>query len=461
MDGIDYWAGTEASHERYASAMRSAAAQALSSAPDDGAEPGLFEAHGNVGVVRIKGALTNREVRWSGLTSYGSIRNAVVEAALREDMDGILLDIDSGGGSVNGLSDLGQLIQMVGTVKPVVAYSGGDMASAAYWIGASASEIYASDTATVGSIGVVAVHMDQSKLLSDMGITPTVFRAGEFKALASPYEKLSDAAREQVQRKIDALEAVFVAHVAKARGRAPAYVRGRLAEGREFVGAQALDAGLVDGITAIDALVSRMQSRIDERKSRGANNRMEGYMAKKLLTEQAVAALAEGAGLDQALRLTKEAQAGEEAAVEPPKEEAAQEAAAVEAQAETPAQANSDVVAFLRADLAEARKELVQAQAGALVAERNLEAVQASLKPLMDIAAQRINSMRIGMGHATSDLAHLGAESLVEMFTSTQAAFHGMFPVGGVAQSRSTEQAESKPAEPTDPARLKAASISP
>jgi ClpP class serine protease len=113
----------------------------------------------------------------------------------------------------------------------------------------------------VGSIGVIAVHQEFSKQLAAAGVTVKVLRAGKYKALATPVEPLSSAAEAQMQARLDAVYQVFVEHVAESRGVTFAQAD-KMAQGREFFGREALDAGLVDGITTLGAVIGGLQKKM-------------------------------------------------------------------------------------------------------------------------------------------------------------------------------------------------------
>ena len=183
----ELWAGTEASLDAFLKAQEKSLDLKASDYDDDDDDedesiPHLLEVHGNVGVVSIKGPLTNSDSFWNrlfGITSYNDIRAAIIAAASDTEVNAILLDIDSGGGAVNGVMDTASLIRMVNDkVKPVVSFSDGTMASAAYWLGMSAGEVNVSRTAVAGSIGVITTHMEKSKMLKDEGTRSLLARVG-------------------------------------------------------------------------------------------------------------------------------------------------------------------------------------------------------------------------------------------------------------------------------------------
>jgi type IV secretory pathway TrbL component len=134
------------------------------------------------------------------------------------------------------------------------------MASAAYWIGSAAHAIYASsDTTQVGSIGVVAAHVDVSKAYDMAGVKVTEITAGTYKRIASNYSPLTQDGRASIQDSVDQIYSVFLNEVAKHRGASGSdVVHDRMADGRIFMGQKAIDAGLVDGISTLSTVIGNL-----------------------------------------------------------------------------------------------------------------------------------------------------------------------------------------------------------
>ena len=130
------------------------------------------KASGGVGVISINGPLVKSSNLFSmlfgGTTSYEDIEAQIRNMASDDSIKRIVLDIDSPGGQVAGLSDLVDAIRK--TDKEVIAYTSGSMASAAYWIGSAADKIVAGPQAMVGSIGTVLTMVDYTELDKKIGI---------------------------------------------------------------------------------------------------------------------------------------------------------------------------------------------------------------------------------------------------------------------------------------------------
>jgi signal peptide peptidase SppA len=179
-------------------------------------------------------------------------------AAADETARAIVLRIDSPGGTVDGTQGLAQLVAEIDrTAKPVVTLASGTMASAAYWYGSASRAVYIEDDTTqVGSIGVVASHVDISAAEAAAGVRTTEIVAGRYKRIASQYGPLTAEGRQTMQDQVDYLYSLFVQAVADNRGVAIEQVLSEMADGRIFIGQQAVRAGLVDGVSTLEALVA-------------------------------------------------------------------------------------------------------------------------------------------------------------------------------------------------------------
>lgn len=222
-----------------------------------------YEMHDGVAVIRLNGVLLRHERR-SGLfdvtstTRIGeSLRRAVTDASIRA----IVLAIHSPGGTVDGTQELARQIYTSRLKKPIVAYAEGLMASAAYWIGAAADQVFiSSDTTELGSIGVVASHIDISKAEDARGITTTEIVAGRYKRVASMHRPLSDLGRSMLQDQVDHVYGIFIHDISVFRGVPPDTVVRQMADGRIFIGQRAIAAGLADGKTTLDALMTHLRT---------------------------------------------------------------------------------------------------------------------------------------------------------------------------------------------------------
>ena len=202
-------------------------------------------------VIPIVGILDQREGLLSML-GFGVSCDAV-SAALRQALDDpsigrIVLDIDSPGGSVYGVGELAASIRAARSQKPIVAVANSLAASAAYWLGCSASRFYVTPGGEVGSIGVWMAHEDWSKAVADSGVTVTLISAGKYKTEGSPYSPLDADARAFLQSRTDAYFNDFTKAVAAGRGVPIDAVRSGMGQGRVLGAAQAMAERMVDGV---------------------------------------------------------------------------------------------------------------------------------------------------------------------------------------------------------------------
>jgi len=221
-----------------------------------------YEVIDGVAVLPITGVISKRMnlfAQISGGVSTELVARDLKAAIADPAVKAIILQIDSPGGTVDGTETLANLVRQARATKPTVAFADGMMASAAYWIGSAAGSIYMSDSvAQIGSIGVVATHQDISAAEQARGVKTTEITAGKYKRAASQFAPLTESGRQTIQDQVDYLYSVFVQAVADNRGTSVDAVLENMADGRVFIGQQAIDAGLVDGVSTLDALIAQL-----------------------------------------------------------------------------------------------------------------------------------------------------------------------------------------------------------
>lgn len=476
LNDLKYWAGTDETLAVLLAAVRMQlegkapdkppvqAAVYPDSTPYDGDPvPRLLSKVGDIAIVKISGALNNTD-HWTNqyyrMTGYPEIREALVYAATDESIGAVILDIHSGGGAVAGVFDTAKLIQKVDKIKPVHAFSDGQIASAAYLLGASARSVSITRMTEAGSVGVLSVHQEISKMLKEIGITPTVLRAGKYKALGNPYEPLSDAAQAEIQGQLDYMYRVFVEHVAERRKVSYEVADKKLAQGRVFIGDNAMEIGLVDAVTNFDDLASKLQGGIDAKKpqSKYAPNFKQGSLVpKQALTEQEIAALAVGGAetvaggsapeKDEA-ELTAEQIAAKAAAdKEAADKAAADKEAADKAAAKTVEKTESEVVAFLRGEIVAKDERIVQLSVELRDEKAKVEGMQANHKAMRAIAEASVGYLRVALGTSGAETKTMDDTQLLAEQASLQEQFKTKFKAGGVASVTPTASEKKGPAE--------------
>lgn len=217
-----------------------------------------YETINGVAIISLSGVLTKDAFLSAWLPGGTSMRNAgeAFNAALLDtSINSIMLYIDSPGGTVDGTEELASLIYEARGKKPIIAYSDGQITSAAYWIGSAADKIYISgNTVQAGSIGVVAAHVDVSEQDRMFGEKITEITAGKYKRIAGSHAPLSEEGRSYLQEQVDVIYSVFVTAVAKNRNISEKKALA-MADGKIFIGQYTVDIKLVDGIAAFDEVL--------------------------------------------------------------------------------------------------------------------------------------------------------------------------------------------------------------
>ena len=211
-----------------------------------------------IAVIPVFGTLVKRAgaiEAASGLTSYGHLEDRIMDAATDPAVRAVLLEVDSPGGEAAGVFDLSDLVFEARSLKPVWAVADEEAFSGAYAIASAAERLFVPRTGGLGSIGVVAVHVDRSARDAMEGFRTTTVYAGAAKNDFNPHETLKDGARKTLQAEVDRVYGLFVDTVARNRGLTADAVRAT--EARLYFGEDAVAAGLADEVgTLRDALAA-------------------------------------------------------------------------------------------------------------------------------------------------------------------------------------------------------------
>ncbi len=245
----------------------SADLQAIEAALGKPLQPGgpkPYEVQDGVAIIPLEGVLSKRMGLFSQISggqSYQSFNSELTQALADPQVTAIILSVDSPGGAVDGVQGASDAVYAARSQKPIAAFVDGTMASAAYWIGSAASQVYiGSSTDVVGSIGILTQHIDTAIAEHQRGVKITDITAGKYKAIASQHAPLTADGRNNIQDQLDQVYGVFIDDVARNRGVQPKTVLSKMADGRVFVGDQAIAAGLVDGKMTLPQLIQKMSS---------------------------------------------------------------------------------------------------------------------------------------------------------------------------------------------------------
>jgi ClpP class serine protease len=178
-----------------------------------------------------------------------------LKAAINDpSVDAILVEMDSPGGELSGVSEFAQMLYDARAIKPVVCYVSYLGASAGYWIASAANSIHIGNTASVGSIGVIS-NVYKNNDSDSIAIVST----------QSPYKMLDptkDKERAKIQARADKLAGVFIDEVAKYRGISPEKILKDFGQGDVLVGSDAVSAGMADSVTTFEKLFSDLRQSI-------------------------------------------------------------------------------------------------------------------------------------------------------------------------------------------------------
>jgi signal peptide peptidase SppA len=218
-------------------------------------------AHSGIAVIPIYGTLVRRTQgleAQSGLTSYAGITQSLETALADPSVAAILLDIDSPGGESSGVFDLADRIRAATAVKPVWAVANDMAFSAAYALASAASRLIVSRTGGVGSIGVIAMHADQSVRDVQDGVAYTAVFAGDRKNDLSPHAPISGEAHSFLQGEVNRIYDLFATTVAKHRGVGVNTIKSTQAA--LYFGADAVASGLADDVGTLDDALKQISS---------------------------------------------------------------------------------------------------------------------------------------------------------------------------------------------------------
>lgn len=193
--------------------------------------PGTCKIEGDVAWMSVKGPLTGEDYD-NIMESLSQLESAPVSK--------LILDITSPGGSVSGCGETAEAISKFS--KPVYALASGMCCSAAYWIASQADNIFASESCSIGSIGVIATHMSLKGAYENMGVKITEVAKGDRKNLFSPNKDLSETGKNELQAQVDLFFESFASAVKSGRRN----LKDEVFSSGVFYGKDAIDAGLVD-----------------------------------------------------------------------------------------------------------------------------------------------------------------------------------------------------------------------
>lgn len=219
---------------------------------------------GGIAVVGLQGVLTPRSVSYYGRVfspGMDSFRGQLAQAVADPNVAAIVLDVNSPGGTYAGTPETANAVRAAAAIKPVTAMVDTLCASAAYFIASQANEVVVTPSGELGSIGVLCVHQEMSKLMDDIGIKATIIRSRASKADVNSFEPLSDEARAALETSVREADDEFLKAVAKGRNMTAAQARKLVDDnglGRVVSGSRAVSLGLADRTATLGEVLAGM-----------------------------------------------------------------------------------------------------------------------------------------------------------------------------------------------------------
>jgi signal peptide peptidase SppA len=238
-----------------------------------------YEVINGIARIPVYGIIAKRMNQVRGIsspqgTSIEEIKRDLQAAIEDPAVEKIVLDIDSPGGSVDGMAEFSDFIYSLREIKPIVAFGDGQMASAAYFIGSAASEVYASKSSEVGSIGVYAVINDWSVANHNQGLKTKIIKAGKYKAAGHPDKSMTEEDEQVIQKEVNKYYDLFMQAIIRNRGMTLEEVK-NVATGEIWIGEEAVEMGLIDEVMTIEEILG-VAGKIKDYKSSIRANALNG-----------------------------------------------------------------------------------------------------------------------------------------------------------------------------------------
>lgn len=198
--------------------------------------------------IRLEGVISAE--KYSGLFGGATVTPEKIisqldEARKNPNVKAILIRVNSPGGSAAASQEIYEELKKV--EKPVVVSVSEVCASGAYYVSAAADRIIANRSSSVGSIGVIMQIPNYEDLYEKLGIKYTTIKQGKFKDVGSPDRPITEEEKRLLEAQLKEIYRQFITDVAEARNMDAGKVE-ELATGWVFLGTEALELGLIDGI---------------------------------------------------------------------------------------------------------------------------------------------------------------------------------------------------------------------
>lgn len=189
----------------------------------------------------------------------------ILELAEEDDIDGLVMYVNSGGGSAFASEQIWEALQQWKSLtgKPFYVSMADYAASGGYYISCGADRIYAQPTTLTGSIGIFGLIPDLSGLLNNkIGVSTSTVSTNPGAGMPGVLEPMTPAQRAAMQGYVERGYELFTSRCAQGRGMSQDSIKA-IAEGRVWDGAEALKLGLVDEIGGLDTAVAGMAGELN------------------------------------------------------------------------------------------------------------------------------------------------------------------------------------------------------
>lgn len=269
MQDHDIWYGTEGSWRQLQELLSVNPSEIKLASGDQDDNPVTSTILNGVGVLSVRGSIVaspNWLTRWFGIPSYPDIKRAVSTLAGNAEVKAIMIEYDSPGGHAKGCKDCANFIRQVSeTIKPITSFTNSQATSAAFWLFSAGSTRVVGEDAEVGSIGAIMVHTEFSKMDEAQGVTRTVLRSVPGKARATPYEALTDEAREELQEHLEYTHGQFVDGVSSLLGLSAKKVKTDIATGKVYRASEAVSLKMADAQLSLGETLGKIVKRVNRK----------------------------------------------------------------------------------------------------------------------------------------------------------------------------------------------------
>lgn len=219
-----------------------------------------FGQEGKIVVISLFGAIMGNGSPSAGTETVEDLGKQLRAARLDDDVDAVLLQVDSPGGGLSATDTLHNEIQLLKREgKKVVVYVPGMAASGGYWIASPADRIVMAPTAQVGSFGVIQFHMQVQGLMKRLGVEVDPIKSTGSKDIGSIFREMTPAERKYFKGMIESYHAKFIEVIADGRGLTAEAVT-PLADGKLYPAEEAVELGLADKVGYFEDALGQLKA---------------------------------------------------------------------------------------------------------------------------------------------------------------------------------------------------------